>query len=501
VQSALRVGVVIHAGTVPAWIARTIRAIADAEQTELAFITCTGDDAAASERRGLFRALYDAFDTRFFRSGHALLPEQVSPFENSGRDADVVVDFTARAANLTPRFGVWTLRIADTLGAFVRQDETTDALLLANGRPVARARASTDPMSLRRGTGRLLLKCSAMILAALARVQRDGSLWTAGDDLELPAPARVSTASLVRMLAASVVRYVSRQLRRRLRREQWVVAFSFGGDWADLRKFHRIVPPRDRFWADPFVVADGERAHLFVEELVYTEDRGTLAVMEIRRDGTYSAARRILDKPYHLSFPGVFQWNGEYYMLPETGENRTLELYRAKQFPHEWEPAQVLMRDVRSADAAMFEDGGLWWLFLSKAPDGFTFDELNLFHAPSPLGPWTPHPRNPIVTDVTTGRCAGRPFRRDGKLYRVAQNGARRYGGSMNVLEITTLSVNDYAERFVRAIAPDWMPRINATHTLNVDGDVIVVDAARYLWSPHRLAGKNRASAGGGATE
>jgi hypothetical protein len=500
VKNALRVGVVIHATVVPAWIARTIRAIADADHTDLAFITRTGGDPVARQRRGFFRALYDAFDARFFRSGHALLPEQVSPLENTGSEPDVILDFTGNATNRA-RFGVWTVRISDTAGAFLRQDETTDALLVANGRPVARARAGTDTMSLQRGADRLLWKCSAMIVAALARLHRDESLWTADDHVELPPPTRVSAADWLRMLVMSMVRYVSRQLRRRLRREQWIVAFSFDGDIDNLRKFHRIVPPRDRFWADPFVVSDGDRAHLFVEELVYSEDRGTLAVMEIRRDGTFSAPRRILDKPYHLSFPGVFRWNGEYYMLPETGENGTLELYRAKQFPYEWELAHVLVRDMRAADATMFEDGGSWWLFFSKAPDGFTFDELNLFHAPSPPGPWTPHPRNPIVTDVTTGRCAGRPFRRDGKLYRVAQNGARRYGGSMNVLEITRLSVDDYAERFVRAIQPDWMPHLSATHTLNVDGSVMVVDGARYLWSPHRLAGKNRASADSGASE
>jgi hypothetical protein len=494
VQSALRVGVVLDATRQPAWIARTVRAIGASPYTELAFVTCVNTPRKV-QRRGVFRRLYDQFDKRFFRSGHALLPEEVTPLAGDGSDVDVVVDFTAHASGLHARFGVWTIRTSASIGAFVRQDETTDALLEADGRPIARARASTDPMSLRRGSGRLLWKCSAMVVAALVRLHEEGALWDASE-LRLPAETRVSDALMLRTLMASTARYVARQLRRRSRIEQWVIAFSFDGKVDGFRGFHRILPPRDRFWADPFVVADGDSAHLFVEEFVYAENRGTLAVMEIRRDGTYSPAHRILDMPYHLSYPCVVRWNDEYYMLPETGENGTVELYRATRFPYDWELTDVLMRDMRVADATLFEDGGTWWLFLSTPPDGFTFDQLHLFHAPNPRGPWTPHPRNPIVTDVTIGRCGGRPFRRDGRLYRVAQNGARRYGRSINILEITKLTTAEYDERFARAIEPDWMRHLNATHTLNVDGDVTVIDGARYLWTVPDLSGKNRASSG-----
>jgi transcriptional regulator GlxA family with amidase domain len=37
-------------------------------------------------------------------------------------------------------------------------------------------------------------------------------------------------------------------------------------------------------------------------------------------------------------------------------------------------------------------------------------DELSLFYAESPLGPWTPHPRNPVKSDVRGSRPAGGLF-------------------------------------------------------------------------------------------
>jgi hypothetical protein len=260
--------------------------------------------------------------------------------------------------------------------------------------------------------------------------------------------------------------------------EQWFVAFGFGHH--AYAKFHRLYPPDDRLWADPFVLQDRGRTWLFVEEMLFAENRGTIAVMELHRDGTASPPKTVLARPYHLSYPCVFYWNGAHYMLPETGEHETIELYRATNFPYAWEPHASLMSGLRAVDATLFEHRDRWWLYVSTAPDGETYDELALYHAASPLGPWTPHRGNPLMIDVTAGRCAGRPFLRDGRLIRPAQNGARRYGHSIALRELIALTPEVYEERPAGAIEPDWDAGLIGTHTLNVDGDAVVLDGLRY---------------------
>lgn len=38
----------------------------------------------------------------------------------------------------------------------------------------------------------------------------------------------------------------------------------------------------------------------------------------------------VLEEPYHLSFPWVFEEDGHIYMLPETGATNTIRLYEAR---------------------------------------------------------------------------------------------------------------------------------------------------------------------------
>ena len=45
----------------------------------------------------------------------------------------------------------------------------------------------------------------------------------------------------------------------------------------------------------------------------------------------------VLDEPFHLSYPQVFQWQGAWYMTVESAGARRVSLYRATDFPLRWE--------------------------------------------------------------------------------------------------------------------------------------------------------------------
>ena len=73
--------------------------------------------------------------------------------------------------------------------------------------------------------------------------------------------------------------------------------------------------------------------------------------------------KKIIEKPYHLSYPFVFSYDNEFYMIPETGSNSTIELYKCLEFPEKWEMAAILMKDVRAYDTTILHKDGKWWLF------------------------------------------------------------------------------------------------------------------------------------------
>lgn len=127
----------------------------------------------------------------------------------------------------------------------------------------------------------------------------------------------------------------------------------------------------------------------------------------------------------------------------------------------------------------MAEVEGRWWLFAARrSAGGSVADELHLFSAPGPLGPWTPHARNPVVSDVRTARPAGRLFWEGGAWYRVAQDGGPNYGHAIVVLRIDRLDDGAYREHIAGRIPPSWRRGLMATHTLNRAGGITALDGA-----------------------
>jgi hypothetical protein len=156
------------------------------------------------------------------------------------------------------------------------------------------------------------------------------------------------------------------------------------------------------------------------------------------------------------------------WMLPETSANRTVELYRATAFPDAWTRETVLFEDVLAVDGTLLEREGRFWLFVNMSPRRANIqDELYLYHAASPLGPWTAHPRNPVVSDVTRARPGGTIFRSGDDWIRPAQDGSLIYGRALALHRIDELSETEYREVLVRRIEPVWVPGAVGTHTLS----------------------------------
>ena len=71
-------------------------------------------------------------------------------------------------------------------------------------------------------------------------------------------------------------------------------------------------------------------------------------------------------------------------MMPESGQTRTLELYRADPFPFRWTLERVLLSGVEIADATPFAWNGDWWLSATGGETaGASWDRLSLYRGPA----------------------------------------------------------------------------------------------------------------------
>jgi hypothetical protein len=139
---------------------------------------------------------------------------------------------------------------------------------------------------------------------------------------------------------------------------------------------------------------------------------------------------------------------------------------------------KILLEARAPLDTTLTEVNGTWLMFVNIEEEGVAvnWDELHLYFADSPLGPWKPHARNPIVSDVRTARPAGRLFQLNGALFRPSQDSSLRYGYGAIINIVTEVSATTYKETPVLKFHPDRDTHLLGIHTVNMTEEMTVFD-------------------------
>lgn len=403
------------------------------------------------------------------------------------------------------RHGVWSYHHGDNFvnrggpPAFWESMEgwnTTGSMLqvltedLDNGLVLQRSFSPTNAMSVldnRRATAWKTLSFIPRKLAELHRLGPDEFFERARRQNADPVlysrrlyrnPGTTEYAKLLVGRLRAKARLVAYNLRYR---DQWQLLFSIKPSLASsFWRYERMVPPPDRFWADPCAVKTTTGYAIFLEEFLHATGKGHISVIEMAADGRWTPPRPVLERPYHLSYPFIFEYEGQHYMVPESAQNRCIEIYRCVDFPHRWELHETLFEGRRAWDPTIVKHGGRYWLFATFAEnDGApSTDELFVYWADKPVGgTWHAHPANPVVSDCRRARPAGRFFVENERLYRPSQDCSARYGWGFNIARVERLDEEAYEETIVTQVLPQWAPDVVATHTFTRAGDLHVIDA------------------------
>lgn len=204
------------------------------------------------------------------------------------------------------------------------------------------------------------------------------------------------------------------------------------------------------FVADPFLYVQGDILYLFFETKNSITMQGDIGVARSTDNGaTWQQLGIALDEDWHLSYPYVFDYDGQIYMMPEGSAKGELRLYRALNFPLTWKLEKTIMKKPL-VDSFIINHDGKYWLFGSDHSGIGTMKngQLEIWYSISPLGPWKPHKKNPIYnTDKSMGaRNGGRPFVHNGNLYRVGQDCGDTYGKRVHIFKVEVLTENEFRE-------------------------------------------------------
>ncbi|KAF3539056.1 hypothetical protein F2Q69_00018396 [Brassica cretica] len=194
------------------------------------------------------------------------------------------------------------------------------------------------------------------------------------------------------------------------------------------------------FVAGPFLYVQGDTLYMFFENKNPIAMQGDIGVAQSTSKGaTWKPLGIALDEPWHLSFPFVFNYNEQIYMMPESNQIGELRLYRAVNFPLTWKLEKVILQKPL-VDSTILHHQGNYWLFGS---DHSSFGQLEIWYSATPLGPWKPHKKNPIHNGARNG---GRAFLHNGNLYRVGQASSESYEKKIRIYKIEVLSKEEYRE-------------------------------------------------------
>jgi len=198
------------------------------------------------------------------------------------------------------------------------------------------------------------------------------------------------------------------------------------------------------FVADPFMLRRDDTWYMFFEAMNTETQRGEIGLATSDNGLAWSYQRIVLKEPFHLSYPYVFEAQDAIYMIPETLGAEAVCLYQAVDFPFRWsKTAHLVERGFADPSVLRFND--LWWMFACATP--YQHDTLVLYYAADLHGPWTQHPKSPVVrSDKRRARPAGRVLNFNNRLFRFAQDCVPQYGSSVKAFEISELTIGTYTE-------------------------------------------------------
>lgn len=246
-----------------------------------------------------------------------------------------------------------------------------------------------------------------------------------------------------------------------------------------------------QYLADPFGIWRHNRLHIFAEVFDYIAGVGSINVTILDDGLTVLEQRAILEEPWHLSYPFIFEAEGDIWMMPEAHESGGLRLYRARTFPFVWERGVEIRLDDIPLDATILRHDGYWWLFYAPAhPASARLTTLCAAYSTSLDGPWLAHPSNPIRHDERGARPGGTPVLVDGIPHLPLQACAGSYGSGLRILRLDHLSPSEIATTMIGDFSAPGSatPYVAGCHTLSAAGPVTLIDVKQRRLSPAALA-------------
>ncbi|WP_230658931.1 glucosamine inositolphosphorylceramide transferase family protein [Psychrobacter sp. I-STPA10] len=258
--------------------------------------------------------------------------------------------------------------------------------------------------------------------------------------------------------------------------------------WLD-KKYH--------FQADPFIVENDDILYIFYEALNHWWTKGHIRCRILNKhNNTYReiedfAIDDINQLNCHLSFPFIWQEDGQYYMMPESHENNEVCLFQATDFPKHWQQIANPISDKKYVDNILIKHDGRYYLIGSEHKT----NNRIIYYADELTDHWQPLTEANFQIQITDAhqRLGGGTFNlpktnqqmRSSDFYLPCQENATEYGKSLLLKQLT---LDTHTQHWQESTLTQLYSQSNrypdGMHTLNFSKNYMVIDAKRWVFQP-----------------
>ena len=129
--------------------------------------------------------------------------------------------------------------------------------------------------------------------------------------------------------------------------------------------FHLLTPNIVYWYADPIIRRIEDEYYVFMEAYNKWSGIGSISVSKVL-EGRLSRPRIALTESFHLSFPEVFKYNNNYYMIPETHSVSQFRFYKMGKDVREWSLYKTIPTEYAFSDTTVYIDAQSIYLITTE---------------------------------------------------------------------------------------------------------------------------------------
>ncbi|KAB1158044.1 glucosamine inositolphosphorylceramide transferase family protein [Flavobacterium luteum] len=210
----------------------------------------------------------------------------------------------------------------------------------------------------------------------------------------------------------------------------------------------KIFDDNTKFLADPFFLKVKDTFYLFFEHKKI-ENHAEIGLLTSTDGKNYKYRGTALKEKFHLSYPQVFEYQKNYYMIPESQGSNHVLLYKASRFPFGWKVCDTLLKNIKLKDPTIYISDTL--NIMLATDDKLT---MYMYQADSLFGKWKLHKKSKVIMG-SESRCGGRIFANKKGLIVPIQNSSNGYGFGVSLYNLTFKN-GDYT---IKRVKPFFLKR------------------------------------------